>query len=88
MGEGTRLSTEQVVHKRLVLHHATGKLAGIHQIVGYLEGTAQQVADAIDPSFFYPANRKHKAVHHKTAPRFVLYREWAQAHNDFNPAQR
>lgn len=89
--EGTRLSTKKVI-KRIVLHHATGPLAGLRQILGTIEGTRVQVMNSLRPSIQYgPRNALKTANHAKTHERYVEYREWAQAPtgrlNDFNPAQ-
>mgnify|MGYP001383984152 CR=1 FL=1 len=75
--------------KRLILHHTTGLRAGVHEIVGVLSGSPDV---ACPLSLHYgPADAPLTAQHVRTAPRFVLYREWAQApvgsFNDFNPAQ-
>lgn len=92
--EGTRLSKKQVkVCKRVVLHNVTGPLAGIVQIIGYLEAAPGRLEAACDPSFMYgPPTAQKQAQHVKTKPRYIEYREWAQAAkgrlNDFNPAQR
>lgn len=89
----TPSSSPEVVRKRIVLFHHTGPFAGLARISGSLEGTAQQVADAIPPTFHYKEGSdlvKH-AHHWKTLPRAIWYREGAQAPtgqlNDFNPAQ-
>lgn len=70
--------------KRLVLHHATGRLAGLYQIMGIAPS-----AQDYPPSLAY--GRRQQARHHQTRERYIEYREWAQAPtgqlNDFNPAQ-
>jgi hypothetical protein len=86
------VSTEQV-RKRIVLFHVTGPFAGLARISGLLEGTPEQVAGTILPSFGYKegGTGPKQAQHWKTLPRAIWYREWAQAPtgqlNDFNPAQ-
>lgn len=91
--EGSRLSPEPVIRKRVVLLHATGALAGLAQIIGCLEGTAKDLFEALDPAFMYGDPKNLQTAHHaKTTPRYIAYHEWAQAPrgklNDFYPAQR
>lgn len=79
--------------KRIVLAHATGPLKGLSQIVGILEGTAEQIATALEPAFYYGKPAQKKATHAKTGPRAVFYREWAalpsgRFGDSMNPAQR
>lgn len=71
--------------KRLVLHHATGRLKGLYQILGVAPS-----AEDYPPSLAYSddGRKRQKANHWRTRTRYIEYREWAQATaNDFNPAQ-
>lgn len=92
--EALTLSTTKVtkVTKRIVLFHTTGPFKGIARIAGLLEGTAQQVADALRPSIHYKEGGKAKEMQHwKTLPRAIWYREWALESagrlNDFHGQQ-
>lgn len=90
--EGTRLSTQEVVRKRIVFFHSTGPYKGLARICGLLEGTAKQVGSALEPAIQFKEGGKVKRVEHwKTLPRAIWYREWALESagrlNDFHGAQ-
>jgi len=83
------VSSSEVVRRRVVLQHATGRLTGLSQILGVLESTHDKLKEAVLPSIRYEAGKT--ANHCKSTDRAIYYREWAQAPrgqlNDFNPAQ-
>ncbi len=87
------LSTEQVtnVRKRVVLFYTSGPFAGLARIVGLLEGPAQDVAQAILPSFESGDAPNTKTMQHwKTLPRAIWYREWTldvAGRLNFHPVQ-
>ncbi len=74
--------------KRLVLHHSTGRLAGLSQILG-----VSPSAGDYPVSLNYGVQSDPKEARHiATKPRMVAYREFTLAAtgrlNEFNPAQR
>jgi len=79
-----------VTRKRVVLHHSSGPLKGLHQIIGLLEGTQAAVAKDAPVSLTYGQGKQ--ASHTKTVPRYIEYREYALKRagrlNDFHPEQR
>lgn len=83
------MSTSAVTRKRVVLHHSTGPLAGLRQIIGLLEGTHAQVAKEAPVSLSYGTMKT--ASHVKTVPRYIEYCEYtlkrAGRLNDFHPSQ-
>lgn len=74
---GIRLSTE-TVKKRIVILHRSGPLAGVHQIAGYMEGSAAEIAKEVEPFYVYqsPVTReKTHMEHYRTRPRLIEYRQ-------------
>lgn len=72
------MEEEKPVHKRVVIHHVTGRLQGMAQIMGALD-------QPWDTGEQYPAMMHYRptgvrepkvANHCKTSHRTVQYREW------------
>jgi len=70
--------------KRIVLEHTTGRLAGVSQILGMTPSTEVKVeANEYPTALGYmspPDPKQRQANHWKTKPRYLVYREWAQAY--------
>lgn len=83
---------EPTVRKRVVLFHSTGRFRGLARIAGLLEGTASEIAAALQPSIYFKEDGTDKEMQHwRSLPRSIWYREWALESagrlNDFHGAQ-
>ena len=78
------MALDTAFDKRLVMHHSTGLLTGLNQIVGRVSMLPEA------PPAEFPRPDGHKMIHWRTKPRYVAYREWAQqdTHEDLDVAQR
>ena len=80
--------------KRIVLHTLTGAFAGLYRIVGTVSQLTATLGDEDLPGRLEHVDLgDHQAavIHAGTTPRYVLYREFADAPrgrlNEFHPAQ-
>lgn len=83
---------ERTTFKRCVLHHSSGRLKGMSQILGAIERPWED-GTAFPPTLTYgPREAPKQACHEAVKPRYVSYREFIPAArgrmNEFNPSQR